>query len=162
MKYLPHTFLILAIFILYGAGLHKYYVSVMEVHPNWHEKKLEIILRTFPDDMETAMKSYQKNFHKKPSFESFVKQYIKEKIRFAFDKEEVNYNILGMTTEDDQLVILMEVPFPNNKEFKYIFIEDRFLIDQFDQQKNIIHFLSSKEKKSFVLDKKNRVLRIDL
>jgi len=162
MKYLQFTLLILLGFNLTAFGLHKYYVSVMEIHPNYKEKKLEIILRTFPDDMQTTMEDYQKKTNKKLDFDQFVKDYIKQKIRFAINGQEKNYRILGMTTEDNYLVILMEVPFDKESQLKTIHIENEFLLDEFDQQKNIIHFLSKDKKKSYILDKKNRLLKISL
>ncbi len=162
MKHIHLKLFFLSGFLLTGFTLHKYYVSVMEIHPNFKEHKLEIVLRTFPDDMETAMKEWQKKTHQKPAFETFVRSYIKEKIRFAINGKETDYNILGMMEQDEYLIILMEIPLPENEPLKQITIENRFLLDQFNEQKNIVHFLNGKDKKSFILNKRNRLLQLEL
>ncbi len=160
MNYLQLSLFILLGINSFGYNMHKYYVSVMEIHPNEKEKKLEVILRTFPDDMEKAWEDFQKEYGEKEKFEDFVKKYIRQKIRFAINGKEVNYNILGTTQEDDYLVILIEVPYPKNTLPETIEIENRFLLDEFDEQKNIIHWISQNMKKSYILNKQNTYLKI--
>jgi len=160
MKYLQFTLLILLGLNLSGFTIHKFYVSVMEIHPNENEKKLEIILRSFPDDLEKAWEDYQKKYKIHLAFDEFVKKYVRQKIRFAINEKEVEYNILGMTNQDEYLVILLEVPYPKNQKLKSVHIENKFLLDEFDEQKNIIHWISPVSKKSYVLNKKNTLLKI--
>ncbi len=161
MRNIIHFFSLL-FFILTSFTLHKYYVSVMEIHPDFKQNKLEIILRTFPDDMETAMKDYNKKTGFQTDFEEFVKKYVKEKIQFAVNGKKTDYHIPGITYQDEYLIILMEVPLPQKEEIQNIYIKNLFLLDEFETQKNIVHFINNEDKKSYILNSKNKILKITL
>jgi hypothetical protein len=145
---------------LLSFSLHKYYVSIMEIHPNITENKLQIILRTFPDDMENTIKDHFKLTSATMDFEDLVKKYVKEKIRFAINGKETNYSIIAIGTKDEYLIILIEVPLPKGQAVKYIHIQNEFFLDEFDEQKNIIHYLDKGIKRSYIMNKKKKLLKI--
>ncbi len=132
----------------------------MEIHVNKQDNKLEIILRTFPDDIDRALKD---NFHinsDNSKYNKYLQNYLKQNIRFAFDDKETDYKILGTTKEDGFLVILIEISL--NKTTKKLQIYDTFLLDEYDEQKNIIHFLKDNDKKSYILNKQNQQIEIPI
>ncbi len=155
-----YLFILPLIFLFQSFSLHKFYVSVMEIHVNKQNNKLEIILRTFPDDIDRALKD---NFHINPDnskYNNYLQTYLKQNIRFAFDDKEIGYKILGTTKEDGFLVILIEISL--NKTTKKLQIYDTFLLDEYDEQKNIIHFLKDNDKRSYILNKQNQQIEIPI
>ncbi len=152
---------ILPIFFLFQSfAVHKYYVSVMEIHNNKKENKMDVILRTFPDDVERAIKDIYNSDSKDKNYNKLLLNYIKQNIRFAFDNNEVDYNIIGTTTENEFMVILIDFPIPQNAEKLQVY--NSFLTDEYDEQKNIVHYITSNDKSSYILTKKNYQTEIEL
>ena len=136
---------------------HKYYVSVTEVFIK--KEKLEIIIRAFPDDVENILKD---EYHISPDFsakqtQDYLKIYLQRKFSVSFDNKEKPFHYLGSTLQDTYLVILLEVPV--DKNYKSIWIKNTLLMDMFDEQKNIIHFLYEDKKESYILTKRNFIAK---
>jgi hypothetical protein len=151
----------ISIFLLTTAfAWHKYYVSVTEVYLK--TGKLEVIIRTFPDDMENALKD---DYHINPDFskketQQYLLKYLKRKFIIFVDDTEISYQYLGSTLQDGFLVLLLELPV--NDDYKSIAIKNTLLMDMFDEQKNIIHFLpQNSQKESYILTKQNFIARYD-
>ena len=136
---------------------HKYYVSVTEI--NIKSGKLEIIIRTFPDDIQNALSD---NYQIKADMENldeqslnFLKLYLLEHFRLAVDKKDLAYQFSGFTLQDGFFIILLEAKMPVN--YSSIRLKNTLLQDMFDEQKNIVHFLEGDRKESFILTKDNPI-----
>ncbi len=150
MKKLLYTFLVLS---LSAFSLHKYYVSVTEIYIK--PDKLEIIIRTFPDDIENIIKdSYQAeaDISQNQTIE-LLKDYIRSHFYLDIDNQPVNYDFVGITTEDDFLVILLQVNIDTTPQ--KIRVKNTILQDMYDEQKNIVHFFYNDKKASFILIKQD-------
>ena len=151
------TIIILGFILLSGFAWHKYYVSVTEV--NIKKDKLEIIIRTFPDDIQNVLAD---TYQIKPNFDDidmvsrrFLQLYVFEHFRLLVDEKEVNYAYSGFMTEDGFFIILLEAKIPEN--FSRLQIKNTLLMDMFEEQKNIVHFLEKNRKESAVLTKDNPI-----
>ena len=150
--------LIFTAFILFtGFVAHKYYVSVTEV--NIKSGKLEIIIRTFPDDIQNALSDiYHINAGMEKLDETtrkYLKLYLLEHFQLAVDNKELPYSFSGFTQQDGFFVILLEAKMPD--DYSSIRLKNKLLQDMFDEQKNIVHFIEGDRKESFILNKDNPV-----
>ncbi len=148
MKKLIYTLLF---FGLTAFTMHKYYVSVTEVYIK--PEKLEIIIRTFPDDIERVLiDTYhvKADLSKKPTRE-LLKFYLLTHFSIDVDGMPVEYKFSGFTQEDEFYIILLEAKLPGKP--KQISIKNTILQDLFEEQKNIVHFFYGDDKASFILIK---------
>ncbi len=148
------------VYFLFFFGLtafvwHKYYVSVTEVYIN--PEKLEIIIRTFPDDIENVLSD---TYHIKAGLSQkqtreLLKDYIRSHFLILIDNQLVDYQFDGFTQEDEFLVILLETSYRDT--LHQISIKNTILQDLFEEQKNIVHFFYKDDKASFILIKQDPV-----
>ncbi len=152
MKNLLYTLIILSITAF---SMHKYYVSVTEIYIK--PDKLEIIIRTFPDDIENVLKdTYHINADlSKKQTRKLLQEYINSHFIFNVDNQPVNYQYAGVTMEDEFLVILLQAKI--GKTPQKIVVKNTILQDMYDEQKNIVHFFYKNDKASFILVKQDPV-----
>ena len=153
-KYIKKPALIMIFLVLTAFSWHKYYVSVTEIDVK--SDKLEIIIRTFPDDIENILHdNYQitaglKDKKIKPYLEDYIRSHFE---LFVNDDEPLDYQFLGATIEDNFLVLLLQAKLPEKVD--RIKVKNTLLFDVFDEQKNIVHFIKGKNKQSFILVKQD-------
>ncbi len=155
-------YLLPVLFLLQSFALHKYYVSVTEIHIE--KKALQIIMRTFPDDMERAVED---NYHiqpENPKFKQYMEIYLREHFQILIDGQDREYKILGSTDEDNFLVFLLESKLPplDAKQKHQLQIKNSLLTDIYDDQKNIVHLIKGNKKTSFILNRQNISAKISL
>ena len=152
MKKLLYTLMILSITAF---SMHKYYVSVTEIYVK--PDKLEIIIRTFPDDIENVLKdTYHINADlSKKQTRKLLQEYMHSHFLIDVDNQPINYQYTGITTEDEFLVILLQANI--DKTPQKITVKNTILQDLYDEQKNIVHFFYKNDKASFILIKQEPV-----
>ncbi len=154
--------MLIAFILLTSFTLHKYYVSVTEVYYNKEKQTLELIMRAFPDDLEYAIhENYEISADLKDNqTQGLLKQYVAEKFKIAVNGNKVDYQIVKMGMQDEFYTILIQVPVRDS--LRNIRIKNTLLQDVYDEQKNIIHFFVTSQKKSFILEKGNAEAGIEL
>ena len=152
MKKLLYTFIILSITAF---SMHKYYVSVTEIYIK--PEKLEIIIRTFPDDIENVLKdTYHINADiSKKQTRKLLQEYINSHFLVDSDNQPIKYEYAGITMEDEFLVILLQAKI--NQTPQKIVVKNTILQDLYDEQKNIVHFFYKNDKASYILIKQEPV-----
>jgi len=155
-----HKYLIafVLLFSLSSFVLHKFYVSVTEIEYDEDAKDFKIILYTFPDDLQLALKSnygksvdYTQNDKK---INQLIEKYLKANLRLFTEENEIHYNFLGYTFENEQILLLIEtdtVSLPVKLK-----VRQTWLTDIYPTQKNIIHLNVGNEKQSDILDRKRK------
>ncbi len=140
--------------VLLAVNLHKFYVSVTEIHYNPQNQRLEIILHTFPDDLLLALK---KNYRQNPDLDQnpgiskkLINLYLHRNFALSDGQNPVPYRFLGYTFEDDRIVLLMEAKAPEN--FKHLKVRQTWLLDVYPSQQNIVHLIMPNNKQTFLLD----------
>ena len=135
--------------------MHKYYVSVTEIYIK--ADKLEIIIRTFPDDIENVLKdTYHINADlSKKQTRELLKEYINSHFLVDIDNQPIKYEYAGMTLEDEFLVILLQAKIDQTPQ--KIVIKNTILQDMYDEQNNIVHFFYKNDKASYILVKQEPV-----
>ena len=147
---------LILLFSLSSFVLHKFYVSVTEIEYDEDAKDFKIILYTFPDDLQSALKTnYAKDFdfrQNDKNINQFIEKYLKANLHLYADGKKISYGFLGYTFENEQILLLAETektPLPS--ELKVV---QKWLTDIYPTQKNIIHLQVGNEKQSDILDAK--------
>ncbi len=140
--------------------MHKYYVSVTEIYIK--TGKLEIIIRTFPDDIENVLKeNYQiKADLSQKQTRELLKEYLRSHFLITTDNQVVDCRFAGFTQEDEFFVILLEAGLAGKPG--RISIKNTILQDLFEEQKNIVHFFYKDDKASYILTKQNPIAEFKL
>ncbi len=148
-------------FLLMAFAWHKYYVSVTEI--NVKNDHLEIIIRTFPDDIENVLSDtygIKADLSKKQT-KSLLKTYIQSHFILWTDHDrQLSYKYLGFTLEDGFLVLLLKADLP--PDIHILKVKNTLLFDMYDEQKNVVHFIEGKKKESYILVKEEPVATFHL
>ena len=135
---------------------HKYYVSVTQIEFAEKKQSLQIVSRLFVDDLEEVLKDKNGKKFRIPDIkrskevEDQIKRYLSSKFRLSIDKKSRSVNYLGHKIENDLLIAFMEVT--NTAKFEQLEVQNRWLFEEFSEQKNIIHFKNDKKRRSLILD----------
>ena len=156
MKFLKIILLVLIFPLITGSTEHKFYVSITKIEYVAESEFLQIITQFFLDDIEEVLrKRYRPDVSlgtKKETKEdvALLKKYILQKLKISVDGTPVALDYLGIEYDIDMVKSYIEVI--GVKEFKSIEIEFKALTEIFTEQQNIIHFKSSNNRKSLILD----------
>ena len=159
MKFLRIALIALLIPVLGSFTDHKFYVSITKIEFAEEEQSLQIITKIFIDDIEDVLQErYDKTLVLGPESETtkeieFVKKYVLQKFDVEVNKVPMKYEILGHEYENDIIKVYIEVS--EISELNSIMVENKMLMELFDEQQNIIHVKKGKKRKSLVLDRDN-------
>ncbi|MFT6127355.1 MAG: hypothetical protein ACJAVA_001842 [Flavobacteriaceae bacterium] len=167
MKYLKIALLIIMLPLMSMSTAHKFYVSITKVEYIEEEKSLQIITKIFTEDLEKTLRErYSSDVHLDSKKETdtdavFIQKYLLKKLKINVNNTPVTIEYIGLEYENDIIKIYMEIK--NVSEIKTFEIENKLLMDMFNEQQNIIHFKKNKLRKSLVLDIDNPkgVLNLD-
>lgn len=138
-------------------GVHPIHVAVTEVDHNESEKTLQVTHKLFVDDFENRLEEIngidlEIGLEKEHAqCDDFIQQYVDQYFKMQVNGKAVKANWVGKEVEREALWIYIE--YPNVKRVKSIHIENRFLFEAFNDQKNLVHFNYKGQKKSLVLKK---------
>ncbi|QIE60466.1 hypothetical protein G5B37_13100 [Rasiella rasia] len=159
MKFLKYTFLLLLFPLLTASTSHKFYVSITTIEYAQKEQSLQIITKIFLDDIEDALearygKKFRFNSTKETEAETKVlKDYVFQKFKVNVNGSPATLNFIGKEYDIDVVKCYIEIP--NVTQLSTIEIENKVLLDMFDEQQNIIHVKNNKTRRSLVLEKEN-------
>ena len=143
---------------------HKFYVSVFIVEHNETNKTLEITTQVFLDDMEMMFrnKNIELDLYSTSDIisDSLIKDYFKSVFKIKKKSEILEYEFLGKELFDDILNCYIEVKDINYEDS--LIIQNKLLLDLYDSQKNILHFKSKNNNKSFLMNYKKTEIQLNL
>lgn len=145
------------IIALFSCLNHPFHVSVCDVEYNEEAKSIQLSQRIFLDDFEqTLNKKYRTNLVIDNEFskvyrDSLIKVYLFESIHLSIDGKRKKGIYIGNEIEDDAMWCFIE--FKRINKFKSLKIKSNVLIETFEDQANIIHFIYGDYEKSIKLDK---------
>jgi hypothetical protein len=137
---------------------------------NFNEEKaaFEIIGRYFIDDMQEVLQMrYDKQLsldpeQLSPNVDFYLERYFAQKFDLRLNAQKQNLNYVGKTFKGDQIVILLQSEAIYDLNGKPLEIENKVLMELFEEQKNLVHLRMSNLKKSAVLISGNSVLKLML
>ncbi len=132
--------------------LHPFYVGVTEIQHNPAEKSMEISVKLFIDDFESALgKSYNTSIdltHPKDATRTNqqVADYLSENLRLKINGKPVRLEFVGYEREREAAWCYVQVS--NVISVKKIEIENTLLYNSFDKQINLMHCTVGGQRKS--------------
>jgi hypothetical protein len=147
-------------------GLHAFHTSLTEIQYNAKEKSLEISIRMFTDDLETALTKANNGQKimiggKNDNSDVVLNKYIQQ--HFAFispQKQKKILTVLGKELEGDATWVYVEIP--NSQDFKGHVLYNNLMQEMFDDQTNLVNFMYLGNKKTYLFNAKTRAIEIDL
>ncbi len=150
-----------------GAGtIHAFHTSLTEIQYNTKEKSLEISIRMFTDDLETALTKANNGQKitlsgKADNSAVVLSKYIQQHFGIITpQKQKRPLNVLGKEAEGDATWIYVEVP--NSQNFKGNILYNSLMQELFDDQTNLVNLLYMGNKKTFLFNAKTKSAEIDL
>lgn len=141
--------------------LHPIHVSVTEIEMDEKDKRLEIMMRVFADDLElTLRKSLAKpelDILALPpaDVDKLVSIYLKDHFKISLDNKPQKINYLGHELDDLAFIFYIEVP--NVRKWKNIQIQNDIIMETYDDQSNLVHVTVGETVRSLRLTKNNHV-----
>ncbi|MDZ7935629.1 MAG: DUF6702 family protein [Emticicia sp.] len=149
-----------------GKTVHAFHTSLTEIQYNAKEKSLEISIRMFTDDLETALTKANNGQKvmiggKNDNSDAVLNKYIQQ--HFAVitpQKQKKVLTVLGKELEGDATWVYVEIP--NSQDFKENILYNNLMQELFDDQTNLVNFLYAGNKKTYLFNAKTRAIEIDL
>ena len=159
--------LIVLFFSMALLSMHPYHVSVTEIYQNPESGKLEITLKTIPEDLIQALEKAAKQrlyigeTREETSVHAIITTYLKNHFSLSVDEKQIELNFIGKEVEPDFFWCYLEsdsVTIVNSMK-----ITNSVLTELNQTQTNIVHVFIGKEKRTVYLnhDNKSKVVFID-
>ena len=149
-------FALLISFFLLTSFSHKFYVSISEVNHNVEDATLELSVQMFTDDLEAALEATtdDKLWIGDPEREavatdSLLAIYLDKKLTVSVNGKEREAVFIGKELEADATWCYLEIQEVDKLE--HISIDNRVLMELFDDQKNLVHIYANGDEKSLFL-----------
>lgn len=145
--------------------VHAFHTSLTEIQYNPKEKSLEISIRMFTDDLETALTKANNGQKvmiggKNDNSDAILSKYVQQHFMIVTpQKQKKAMSILGKEMEGDATWVYVEIP--NSPDFKGNIIYNSIMQELFDDQTNIVNFIQPSGKKTYVFNAKIKTTEID-
>lgn len=133
-------------------ALHPYFVSMTEIKFNASEKKLELSIRIFTDDLEkTLSKSCNCKMdliHIKDSkeYQMIMQEYLNRHLILNSNQLKIKYTVIGYEKEEESIWIYAESD--QIVEPTQLIVQNTLLHDYTDKQINLVRFISKEKDKT--------------
>jgi hypothetical protein len=124
-------------------SFHPLHVTVTEIEFDEKEKRLEIMMRVFADDLETTMR---KQFNqpeldiinpKGTTVDQMMTEYLKNHFKISLEGKPQKVTYLGHEIEGEAFIFYIEVS--NVKKLKTISVSNDILMEIHNDQSNLVH-----------------------
>ena len=139
------------------ATLHPFHASVCEIEHNGDSQALEISYRMFLDDLElTLNRKFGTDLDimqsdQKEKVDELVERYLTEQFKFWVNGKTVQFDYLGSEIEGYALWCFIEIT--NVQTPETLEIDNKVMLESFDDQINLVHFNKEDEVRSLKLYK---------
>ncbi|WP_131694755.1 DUF6702 family protein [Dyadobacter tibetensis] len=136
--------------------VHEYHVSVTQMQYNSTTRSLEISLRVFTDDLETALSMAHANrrfvINNQDHNNVYIEKYIRQHFVLTDAKEKtLPLTYLGKEAEADATWIYLEIPL--SSKLQGHILTNSTLLDVFNDQVNMTNLKWGDNKKTFLFKK---------
>lgn len=129
--------------VLALASVHPLHISVTEIAYDEKEKELEVIMRVFTDDLETAVRAARKNESidilspRGVTTDQLVKEYILLHFEVTLDGKKQENIYLGHEVEGEAILCYIQIA--KVKKWKTIGVRNDVIQEIHDDQSNLIN-----------------------
>ncbi len=143
---------------------HAFHTSIAQVNYDAKSKVLEVSLRVFTDDLETAL-SKENNRKVKlddtSQHDRLIENYLKKQFGFINQQgERKGMNFIGKEFEVDATWLYLEIPCPESPNG--LTLQDALLTEVFDDQVNMVNLTYLSTKKTYLFKADNTAQSIVL
>lgn len=138
----PFAFL-LSLCVQFSAWVHPMHVSVTEIEMDEKEKRLEIMMRVFIDDLELTLRQHYKQPEldilepKEQSLDQLMEAYLKSRFQVSLDSKVQVARYLGHERDHEALIFYIEVE--KVKKWRAIQVRNSIITEIYDDQSNLVH-----------------------
>lgn len=153
------------LFLFHLAGsvgsLHPIHVSITEIEMDEKDKRLEIMMRVFADDLELT---FRKSFNQpeldilgmsKKERDKFASKYLRDHFKISLDGKLQNIQYIGHEQEDLAFIFYIEIP--DVTMWNTIQIMNDIIMETYDDQSNLVHVTVKEKIRSLRLTKHNPI-----
>ncbi|OWP86361.1 hypothetical protein BWK60_09270, partial [Flavobacterium covae] len=153
------TFVLITFLLLSSFIVHKFYVSIYQIHYIPEKKRLQITSRIFIDDLNQALSS---KYHVKTALGEkeetdkdveLMKKYLEETFKIKINGKLKPFQFVQKEIEANVLIGYYKIE--NISKFKSLEIQNNALLELNDEQQNIIHVNNKGVKNSFLFSGNN-------
>ncbi|TPE44648.1 DUF6702 family protein [Pontibacter mangrovi] len=142
-RFLPLLLLLFVSFLPKPAAAHDYHASIADVRFNPRTQHLELAVKVFMDDLETALSQRNKTKVVYSPTSEQVKKYLSEYLRtnLVLEVEKgkpLKQNLLGSEEDADVVWMYLEVPV-NQASLSQLYVKNALLTELFSDQMNIVN-----------------------
>lgn len=141
--------------------IHPLHVSVTEIEMDEKDKRLEIMMRVFIDDLELTLRQR----HEQPALDilalsedsrnKIISDYLSDHLILTLDSKIQKIKYIGHELEESAFIVYIEVS--NVKKWKLIQVQNDIIMETFSDQSNLVHVTVREKVKSLRLTKSNPV-----
>ncbi|NBA87204.1 hypothetical protein GVN16_15635 [Emticicia sp. CRIBPO] len=137
---------------------HDFHTSLTEINYNPASKSLEITIRVFTDDLESALMKFGGkkvfiNTTTKDKHDPLIEQYVSKHFALLSPQKELKKGeYLGRETEADATWLYYEIP--NCQSIKGYTLMNDIMQELFDDQTNLVNIIYPKDKKTIIYNAK--------
>ncbi len=147
-------------------GFHPIHISVTNMDYNVGKQLFEVSFKIFWDDFEVIIwRNYDVNLKLTQQDESKDKELYFSKYIFDNFRIKANNNFLHGSLKKGEIKdksIWLDFYFPCSSDIKKVEIENRIMMDMFDDQTNLLMFRFKEVEKAFTLKQGKEIIAIDL
>jgi hypothetical protein len=147
---------LLTILLLAFAGVfHPLHISVTEITYDEKEKELEIIMRIFIDDLEASVRASRNSPElnllepENTSTDQLLEQYVMPRFAVLLDGRQQVAKYLGHEKDGEALLCYIQIG--NVKKWKTIEVQNKVIMEMYDDQSNLVHVTVRNEVRSLRL-----------
>jgi hypothetical protein len=123
--------------------LHPMHVSVTEIEMDEKDKRLEVMMRVFIDDLETTLKENLKQPSldilnpKGQTVDQMMETYLRSHFKIMLDNKQQVIKYLGHEQENEAFIFYVEVD--KVKKWKTIQVHNDIITEIYGDQSNLVH-----------------------
>lgn len=145
MNFLISILFALTISVSNPPDIHEFHLSKSMMKYNQDEKAIQISLHLFIDDFEEAlankgadsMNLFKNMEHARA--DEYIELYLKDRLQIMVDDQKLEFHYLGKEMSEDLAGVWMYLEIANVEIPKSIEVENRLLIEMFEDQRNIMN-----------------------
>ncbi|MDJ0645045.1 MAG: hypothetical protein QNJ57_03590 [Flavobacteriaceae bacterium] len=144
---------------LLAFSVHKYYISFTKITYAEKSEALQIIMRVFTDDLQNGL---EKQFTINTALDTdkeletadeYISKYVADKFSVIVNGKKAQQTYIGKKYDADETKIYIEIE--NVAEIQSIEVQNKVLMELFEDQQNIIKLKINNKRKSFILTSKD-------
>ncbi len=137
--------------------VHDFHVSRCEINYDTKTGDIQISAHIFLDDLENVLKLsgihnlFIATARENKNSDDYIDKYVQSKLRLTASGKLLNLQFVGKELSEDAMAVWCYFEIPGNKNLTNLHIDNKILMDLFNDQKNIIDFTINSKKKYFTI-----------